>query len=104
VNVEAGGQAIVGNVDSGDRRKRATKSKSTRGLRRIACQVPCIEPQLSLALCHQARYGREQVAVADILIGIQLLHMPGVKRLTVGPFSSAESDELAQSQNQGLER
>jgi len=30
VNVEAGGQAIVGNVDSGDRRKRATKSKSTR--------------------------------------------------------------------------
>ena len=30
VNVEAGGQAIVGNVNSGDRRKRVTKSKSTR--------------------------------------------------------------------------
>jgi hypothetical protein len=29
VKVETGGQAIVGNVDSGDRRKRATKSKST---------------------------------------------------------------------------
>ena len=33
VNVEAGGQAIVGNVNSGDRRKRATKSKSTRSSR-----------------------------------------------------------------------
>jgi hypothetical protein len=33
VNVEAGGQAIVGNVDSRDRRKRATKSKSTRSSR-----------------------------------------------------------------------
>ncbi len=33
VNVEAGGQAIVGNVKTGDRRKRATKSKSTRSPR-----------------------------------------------------------------------
>jgi hypothetical protein len=33
VNVEADGHAIVGNVDSRDRRKRATKSKSTRAPR-----------------------------------------------------------------------